>query len=98
LRHFLRGGNARTAQRRSGSLDELETGRRARCRAQSKALVILARDAYRTSRRQRKELEMLFAHLKPILHLDGLRLRGRMGPATSSSTPPTPSTSGSSPS
>jgi hypothetical protein len=33
-------------------------------------------DAYRTSRRQRKKVEMLFAHLKRILRLDRLRLRG----------------------
>ena len=36
-------------------------------------------DAYRTSRRQRKKVEMLFAHLKRILHLDRLRLRGPCG-------------------
>jgi transposase len=36
-------------------------------------------DAYRTSRRQRKKLEMLFAHLKRILRLDRLRLRGPNG-------------------
>ena len=44
----------------------------------------LARDiakteAYRTSRRQRKKIEMLFAHLKRILRLDRLRLRGPRG-------------------
>ncbi len=33
-------------------------------------------DAYVTSRRQRKKVEMLFAHLKRILKLDRLRLRG----------------------
>ena len=33
-------------------------------------------DAYRSSRRQRKKIEMLFAHLKRILRLDRLRLRG----------------------
>jgi hypothetical protein len=36
-------------------------------------------EAYRTSRRQRKEVEMLFAHLKRILKLDRLRLRGPNG-------------------
>jgi len=36
-------------------------------------------DAYRTSRRQRKKIEMLFAHLKRILRLDRLRLRGPCG-------------------
>jgi hypothetical protein len=44
----------------------------------------LARDialteAYRASRRQRKKVEMLFAHLKRILRLDRLRLRGPCG-------------------
>src|SRR5215216_4117510 len=36
-------------------------------------------DAYLTSRRERKKVEMLFAHLKPILKLDRLRLRGPNG-------------------
>ena len=36
-------------------------------------------DAYVTSRRQRKKVEMLFAHLKRILRLDRLRLRGPNG-------------------
>ena len=36
-------------------------------------------DAYVTSRRQRKKVEMLFAHLKRILKLDRLRLRGPLG-------------------
>jgi len=36
-------------------------------------------DAYRQSRRDRKKVEMLFAHLKRILKLDRLRLRGRSG-------------------
>ncbi|MDB5480859.1 MAG: Transposase domain protein [Caulobacteraceae bacterium] len=36
-------------------------------------------DAYVTSRRQRKKIEMLFAHLKRILKLDRLRLRGPCG-------------------
>jgi transposase len=44
----------------------------------------LARDiakteAYKTSRCQRKKVEMLFAHLKRILKLDRLRLRGPNG-------------------
>ena len=34
---------------------------------------------YRQSRRDRKEVEVLFAHLKRILRLDRLRLRGRSG-------------------
>ena len=44
----------------------------------------LARDiakteAYQISRHQRKKVEMLFAHLKRILKLDRLRLRGPNG-------------------
>lgn len=36
-------------------------------------------EAYRRSRKDRKKVEMLFAHLKRILKLDRLRLRGRSG-------------------
>ena len=36
---------------------------------------IATSDAYVTSRRQRKEVEMLFAHLQRILKLDRLGLR-----------------------
>ena len=36
-------------------------------------------EAYVTSRRERKKIEMLFAHLKRILRLDQLRLRGPFG-------------------
>jgi len=36
-------------------------------------------DAYIASRRERKKVEMLFAHLKRILKLDRLRLRGPCG-------------------
>lgn len=36
-------------------------------------------DAYVVSRRQRKKVEMRFAHLKRILKLDRLRLRGPNG-------------------
>jgi hypothetical protein len=36
-------------------------------------------DAYVRSRRERKKIEMLFAHLKRILRLDCLRLRGPLG-------------------
>ena len=38
-------------------------------------------DAYAVSRRQRKKVEMLFAHLKRILKLDRLRLERRSNPA-----------------
>src|SRR5207249_5728668 len=40
---------------------------------------IATTDAYVTSRRERKKVEMLFAHLKRILKLDRLRLRGPSG-------------------
>jgi hypothetical protein len=36
-------------------------------------------DEYKQSRRERKKVEMLFAHLKRILKLDNLRLRGFSG-------------------
>ncbi len=36
-------------------------------------------DAFLVSSRQRKKVEMLFAHLKRILKLDRLRLRGPNG-------------------
>jgi len=36
-------------------------------------------DAYRQSRKDRKKVEVLFAHLKRVLRLDRLRLRGRSG-------------------
>jgi hypothetical protein len=40
---------------------------------------INASDQYRESRKQRKKVEMLFAHLKRNLRLDRLRLRGLSG-------------------
>src|SRR5204862_7205935 len=40
---------------------------------------IATTEAYVTSRRQRKKVEMCFAHLKRILKLDRLRLRGPCG-------------------
>ena len=43
------------------------------------ARAIATTDAYVTSRRKRKKVEMLFAHLKRILKLDRLRLRGPCG-------------------
>jgi len=44
--------------------------------ARDMARTIANTDAYRISSRQRKKVEMLFAHLKRILKLDRLRLRG----------------------
>ena len=47
--------------------------------ARDVARAIARTDAYWTSMRQRKKVEMLFAHLKRILKLDRLRLRGPCG-------------------
>jgi transposase len=47
--------------------------------ARDKARDIAKTDAYLTSRRKRKKIEMLFAHLKRILNLARLRLRGPNG-------------------
>ena len=47
--------------------------------ARDMARDIAITDDYVTSRRQRKKVEMLFAHLKRILKLDRLRLRGPNG-------------------
>jgi len=47
--------------------------------ARDMARDIAKTEAYATSRRQRKKIEMLFAHLKRILKLDRLRLRGPNG-------------------
>ena len=47
--------------------------------ARDMARDIATTDAYVTSRRERKKVEMLFAHLKRILKLDRLRLRGPGG-------------------
>ena len=55
-----------------------------------------ASDQYEQSRKQRKKVEMLFAHLKRILRLDRLRLRGlvrrlrRVHPGGHSAEPATP--------
>ena len=57
------------------SLDAVRTVQRARNVARD----IATTDAYITSRRERKKVEMLFAHLKRILKLDRLRLRGPNG-------------------
>jgi len=47
--------------------------------ARDLARKIAKTEPYQTSRRQRKKVEMLFAHLKRILKLDRLRLRGPNG-------------------
>ena len=48
-------------------------------RARDVAREIAKTDVYVRSRRERKKIEMLFAHLKRILRLDRLRLRGPYG-------------------
>jgi len=47
--------------------------------ARDVAREIAKTDAYKQSRKDRKKVEMLFAHLKRILKLDRLRLRGLSG-------------------
>lgn len=47
--------------------------------ARDRARAIAKTDAYYVSRCERKKVEMLFAHLKSILKLDRLRLRGPTG-------------------
>jgi len=47
--------------------------------ARDLAREIAKTEPYQTSRRQRKKVELLFAHLKRILKLDRLRLRGPNG-------------------
>jgi hypothetical protein len=47
--------------------------------ARDKARAIAKTEAYAASRRERKKVEMLFAHLKRILGLSKLRLRGPSG-------------------
>src|ERR1022692_4771106 len=47
--------------------------------ARDVAREIAKSSAYRQSRKDRKKVEMLFAHLKRILKLDRLRLRGPSG-------------------
>jgi transposase len=47
--------------------------------ARDRARAIAQTEAYLVSRRERKKVEMLFAHLKRILKLDRLRLRGPRG-------------------
>jgi hypothetical protein len=47
--------------------------------ARDLARAVAKTEAYRRSRRQRKQVEMLFAHMKRILKMDRLRLRGLSG-------------------
>jgi hypothetical protein len=59
-----------TARKIPGSIHE---------RVRDMARDIAKTEAYATSRRQRKKVEMPFAHLKRILKLGRLRLRGPCG-------------------
>jgi hypothetical protein len=47
--------------------------------ARDVARAIARTPAYRRTSRQRKQVEMLFAHMKRILKVDRLRLRGLKG-------------------
>ena len=47
--------------------------------ARDVARAVAKTPAYRRTRRQRKKVEMLFAHMKRILKMDRLRLRGLSG-------------------
>ena len=47
--------------------------------ARDVARAVAKTSAYRKTRRQRKQVEMLFAHMKRILKMDRLRLRGLSG-------------------
>ena len=47
--------------------------------ARDVARAVARTEGYRRSRRQRKQVEMLFAHMKRILKMDRLRLRGLSG-------------------
>jgi thiaminase len=52
--------------------------------ARDVARAIAKTAAYEQTRRDRKKVEMLFAHLKRILRMCRLRLRGRQAPSSSS--------------
>ena len=60
--------------------------------ARDMARDIAKTEAYVTSRHERKKIEMLFAHLKRILKLERLRLRGPNGARDEFHSPPPPRT------
>ena len=62
--------------------------------ARDKARAIAKTEAYVVSRRERKKIEMLFAHLKRILRLIDYDYEVPAAPAMSSSLPPLPRTCG----
>ena len=70
---------AASAARRSGQSPKRAWVRSIHEGARDLARDLALTDAYLTSRRERKKVEMLFAHLKRILKLDRLRLRGPNG-------------------
>jgi hypothetical protein len=84
--------------RRSGRVRDRE-GQVARKKPSNEAApdnprAIAKTEAYTVSCRERKKIEMLFAHVKRILRLGRFRLRGPNGPKMSSYWPPPPKTSG----
>ena len=60
-------------------LDELEDAPGRHEAARDVARSVAQTPAYRQTRRQRKQVEMLFAHMKRVLKMDRLRLRGLVG-------------------
>lgn len=56
--------------------------------ARDMARALAQEDEWITSRRERKKVEMLFAHLKRIMRLDRLRLRGPNGARDESTSQP----------
>jgi Transposase DDE domain len=69
-----------TAGRRQNDREWLvATGSAGRARAAANPCLTCNTPQYKQSRRDRKKVEMLFAHLKRILKLDRLRLRGLTG-------------------
>ena len=71
--HMLADRSGLLAEEPRAPLPEAEKTREIEGRAIAKT------EAYAVSRRERKKIEMLFAHLKRILRLDRLRLRGPRG-------------------
>jgi hypothetical protein len=60
--------------------------------ARDVARALAKAEAFEQSCRERKRVEMLFAHLKRILRLGRLRLRDRVAPSSSSRWRPSPRT------
>lgn len=60
-------------------MDQRNSDRSPHESARNVARAITKTDAYKQSRKERKKVEMLFAHLKRILKMEKLRLRGFSG-------------------